>query len=120
MMNGARVRSLFLATVMLLAACGGGRTLQNGSSETMLEVRNNSTLDMNIYAISDSGARERIGTVTSLSDARFRLPTRLTNLIDLRLAADPVGSNRTAFSDRVTVVPGDVIVLEIPATVGFY
>jgi hypothetical protein len=105
---------------MLVAGCGGGRTLQNGSSATMLEVHNNSTLDMNIYAISDSGARDRIGTVTSLSDATFPLPTRLTTMLDLRLAADPVGSNRTAFSDRVTIVPGDTVVLEIPATVGFF
>jgi hypothetical protein len=120
-MNKARVRSLFLATLVLLAACGGGRTLRDGAeTATMLEVHNRSTLDMNIYAITDSGSRERLGTVTSLSDARFPIPTRLASLLDLRLAADPVGSPRTAFSDRVTIVPGDTVVLEIPPAVGFF
>jgi hypothetical protein len=120
MMNKARVRSLILAIAMLAAACGGGRTLQNGQTGTLLEVHNRSTLDMTIYAVTDSGARERLGTVTSLTDATFPIPARLVNSLDLRFAADPVGSNRTAFTDRLPIVPGDTVVLEIPAAVGFY
>lgn len=118
MTNTCRARSLIVALTMLAAACGGGRTLQNRESATMLEVENQSTLDMTIYAISASGVRDRMGTVTALNTARFEIPSHLATALDLRFAADPVGSSRTAFSERVTLIPGETVVLQIPPAAG--
>jgi hypothetical protein len=84
----------------------------------MLEVVNQSTLDMTIYAVSGSGIRDRMGTVTSLSTQRFEISPHLLNALDLRFAADPVGSSRTALTERLTIIPGETVVLEIPPTVG--
>jgi hypothetical protein len=109
------VRSLVLAIALLAAACGGRAAVQSGESPTVLEVVNRATLDMTIYVVSDSGARERLGTATSLTTTRLTIPRRMVaSALDIRFAADPVGSSRTHFSESVAIVPGDVVVLEIP------
>jgi hypothetical protein len=110
-----RVRSLVIAIAILAAACGGRAALESGDSPTVLEVVNRATLDMNIYAVTDAGARERLGTAGSLQTTRLTIPNRLVApALNLRFQADPVGSTRTHFSDRVPVIPGDIVVLEIP------
>jgi hypothetical protein len=121
MMTTLRARSLVLTIAAIAAACGGGRTLQNGSSATLLEVENLSTLDMTIYAVTGTGARDRLGTVTALSNETFEIPRSLVvSSLDLRIAADPVGSARTAFSDRLTLIPGETVTIRIPPSVGHF
>jgi hypothetical protein len=104
-----------MCAAVLAAACGGRATVGSGTEPTVLEVVNRSTLDMNIYAVTDAGARDRLGTASSLQTTRFTIPQRLVApALALRFQADPVGSTETHFSEQVPVVPGDTVVLEIP------
>jgi hypothetical protein len=73
---------------------------------------------MTVYAVTGAGVRDRMGTVNALNTQTFEIPVHLVNAVDLRFVADPLGSSRTAFSERVTVIPGETVVLEIPPTVG--
>ena len=79
-----------------------------------LRVENRAFADMVVYVVSSSGARQRLGTVTGNSTARFRLPATATSFGNVRFLADPIGSNRTPVSEEIAVRPGDEVVLEIP------
>jgi hypothetical protein len=79
-----------------------------------LRVENRAFADMVVYLVSSSGARQRLGTVTGNSTARFRLPATATSFGNVRFLADPIGSNRTPVSEEIAVRPGDEVVLEIP------
>lgn len=115
MTTARRARFLVILAAMVCAACGGRATLGGENETTVLEVVNRATLDMNIYAVSGAGGRERLGTAGSLRTTRFTIPQRLVApALSLRFLADPVGSAETHFSEEVPVIPGDVVVLEIP------
>jgi hypothetical protein len=111
-----RVRALALAAALAAAGCGG-RAAAGSDSPTVLEVENRATLDMNVYALSDAGGRERLGTARSLSTTRLTIPDRLVLTSgSLRFQADPVGSTRVHFSEQVPILPGDTVVIQIPPT----
>ena len=115
MYSRIRSGSLMLLLAILCAGCGGRAARGSGDSAAVLGVVNRATLDMNIYAVSDGGARERLGTAGSLATTRFTIPSHfVATAANLSFEADPVGSARVHFSDRLPVIPGDVVVLEIP------
>lgn len=66
-----------------------------------VEVRNQSWLDVNVFAI--LGAHEiRLGVVTALSTATLELPPFLvTPTMDLRFRLDPIGSAEEFISEPV-------------------
>jgi hypothetical protein len=59
----AMLRSSILAAglVVAVAACGWLAELSD-PAETVLQVENQTTLDLNIYVVPDTGGRERLGT----------------------------------------------------------
>jgi hypothetical protein len=105
-----------VATSVGLNACGAARQSPQGSDEvTMLEVDNQSFLDMNIYLVTTGGARIRMGTAGGNNKTRLRIPsTYVFGGSELRFLADPIGSNRTPISQGITVFPGDTVRLIIP------
>ena len=81
----------------------------------MLQVDNQSIADMTIYAIR-SGQRIRIGLATGLKVTMLTIPSSLIfGPTPLQFLADPIGSNRRPVSEEITVSPGDVVMLTIPA-----
>ncbi len=99
-----------------LNACGASRQGPRGSDPaTMLQVDNQSFLDMNIYLVTTGGARIRMGTASGNSSTTLRVPsTYVFGGSELRFLADPIGSNRTPISQGITVFPGDTVRLIIP------
>lgn len=79
-----------------------------------VEVQNQGFLDMTVYVIR-SGQRVRLGQVNGNSTALFELPRTMVNPgLPIRFQADPIGGNRTPFSQEIGVSPGDTVVLRIP------
>jgi hypothetical protein len=111
------VRSLQLATALLLTAACGGRAAQTSAppeGQAMLQVENQGFADMVIYAV-NGGQRIRLGLATGNTTKSFTLPEYLVrNGGPIRFLADPVGGTRTPVSEEMTVQPGDVVSLTIP------
>ena len=69
---------------------------------------------MTVYVMR-SGQRVRLGQVSGNSTATFELPRTMVNPgLPIRFQADPIGSNRTPFSQEISVSPGDTVQLTIP------
>jgi hypothetical protein len=116
-----RFRAFRLVVLVLLgaaaAACGARSAAPAGEPQeaTVLEVDNQASLDMTIYVVRSSGARERLGTATAHTRSRFTIPARLIfGLTPLRFMADPIGGSATPVTQEITVQPGDTVVLTIP------
>ena len=110
-----------VATGVLLSACASGGaadSLAAGSSprassaserDATVLVENRNWSDMTVYAV-HGGMRYRLGTVTSMTSARFRLPQRaMVTTQALQLVADPIGSNNGYVSQGVQVYPGQQV-----------
>ena len=123
--SAGRARSILVRTVtyvpvcglllLLAVACGPSRARSPGEPPAVLEVDNASGLDMNVYVVQTSGARNRIGTSTAHTRQWFRIPDRLIfGATPLRFQADPIGGNRLPVTQEITVAPGDTVVWRIP------
>jgi hypothetical protein len=109
-------RRYFLASALIfLSACMYSRGPQQPEEATTLKVDNQSIADMTIYAVR-GGQRIRLGLATGLRVSTFTIPSSLIfGATPLKFLADPIGSNRLPVSDEITVSPGDVVTLTIPA-----
>lgn len=113
-------KAMLLATagmILLLVACASSRGVQVGSQAVdravAVQVHNENTSDMDVYAMS-GGQFVRLGTVTAMSSDTLSLPaTAVQRGSDLRLLADPIGGFGAYLSDPVLVSTGDVIVMRI-------
>ncbi|MBI4522041.1 MAG: hypothetical protein HY701_14485 [Gemmatimonadetes bacterium] len=84
-----------------------------------VRVQNQNYLDVNIYAMSESGHSVRLGMVSGLSTESFKIPDHLRTEMGLRLVADPIGSSIAYISDIVAVAPGDGVDLTVGPTINF-
>ena len=114
-MKGVR-KYLVAATVAMLGACAPAAEqaeLGSPERETTLIVQNNNWHDMVIYVVTGS-QRARIGSVNSMSTTRFRITDSLAGGFgQLRLVADPIGSNRAYALPIINVVPGSEVQVRI-------
>ncbi len=122
--DGPRVRRflaafLVLAALSSLAGCtlfrrhaGGGRL-----ARITVEVRNDNWLDMNIYLVRN-GNQERLGTVGSFGRGTFRLEASRLQADNIRLLADPIGSDKVYLSPYLMVNPGQTVRLQIMNALG--
>lgn len=111
----AITRRLFLVlAAATLAACASGRRAGMADPPTYVRVNNQSLQDMTIYVVRSS-QRLRLGTVTSLSTARFQIPPAiLGGPTSLRFQTDALAGGRGPVSMEVQVSPGDEIGMTIP------
>jgi hypothetical protein len=108
-----QLMSVALAAVTAGAACAsysqGGGTDQLLNERTTLLVENNNWADMTVYVVRN-GIRARVGTVPSFGRARFVLSDALVGGSgELRLLADPIGSNNRFLSDPIHLGPGQQV-----------
>jgi len=111
------LRNLIAASFVLGAvACARGApdVEVDPDAPTTVVVDNQGFPDMTIYVFEGS-RRIRLGIAGGHSETRFTLPKYLVrHLTTLRFQGDPIGGNRTPFSDNIQVSPGDELLLRIP------
>ena len=114
------MRSLVSASIALAFVAGATACSKQPAAPVdpmapaYVEVQNQAFYDMTIYVVR-SGQRIRLGQVSGNSTATFELPrTVVTPGLPIRVQADPIGGNKTPFSQEIGVSPGDTVVLRIP------
>ena len=104
-----------LGAALLLSACASGAKRASTGLEAapvLLTVTNQNWLDVDVFAIRGT-ARYRLGAVGGNSSATLRIPANLVAHGDLRLMADPVGSNDVYVSDVIPVAPDQSLQLTV-------
>jgi len=97
------------------AGAGAGSASQQSSQ---LVVQNDYWLDVVIYLVHGT-ARIRMGTVTGLSHATFRIKQGVVSTESARLLVDPIGASRGYLTDAITVMPGQLIELRVGSPLNF-
>lgn len=116
-------RSFAIATLALLAACGG-RTAVDESAQpapdapVTVAVHNNAFHDVDIYAIGPSGTVDWVGMVTGNSSATLTLRSLAYTTGPLRLIARPIGGRGVARTDRLLVHPGAMVEFTVQNNLG--
>ena len=98
-----------LILIVSLCACGGMRARGSPEQIVVLEVRNHSFFDVNVFALPSpaSGTRIRLGNVIGFATAELRVPgDALRQRQSLVLYLHAIGSNRSWTSPEVLVSPG--------------
>lgn len=109
--------SLVAAAIALgCAACAPATeqaSLSHFESQTSLHVDNNNWQEMTIYVMRGA-SRVRLGSVRGMSKADFRITDTMVNgLGEVRILADPIGSERGYVSPVINVVPGARVALTL-------
>jgi hypothetical protein len=113
---GSLIRSSQVLALVMLAACGGRSSAASTSPENqaMIRVENQGFADMVIYAV-NGGQRIRLGTANGNHTESFPVPNYLIRTGGpLRFLADPIGGDRSPFTEEIMVQPGDMVTLTIP------
>jgi hypothetical protein len=106
--------SLLLLAVAACAGSGKPRPAMPDEDRTTLRVQNQTFSQATIYVLNIT-QRIRLGEVGPNGTRVFTIPSDLVGGgRPLRFLADPIGSNRTAPSYELRVVPGDEVNLIIP------
>lgn len=107
---------VLLVTSGMGAGCAPAARSANaadGDERVTVRVENHNWADVNVFAIR-GGMRVRLGTVTTASTERFRLPSSFTMASnDLVLVADPIGSRFSYTSPPIMVMPGEQILWRV-------
>lgn len=75
---------------------------------------NNSGFSLQVYVVSETSQKQRLGSMGSFETSEFRIPSFVSGSSSrIQLMATPVGSRRTYFSTPVVVQPGNVVVWTI-------
>ena len=106
--------SLLFALAVASSACRtGSRANDEHQAKSSISVENREFVDMGVYAIR-SGQRFRLGIATGHSTTVFGIPDYLVKPGDeLQFICDPIGAVQEQVSERMTVYPGDYLVLII-------
>jgi hypothetical protein len=108
-------RNFVVVALTVLAACATTKNMRTDTPVTILEVDNQSVLDMNIYVMRSS-ERVRLGTASGLRTSQLKIPPDLIfGATGLRFIADPIGANRLPVTDEITVSAGDIVQMTIPS-----
>jgi hypothetical protein len=112
----AMLGSLLLALAASSSACRTASRANDADerqSKTMVSVENREFVDMSVYVLRD-GQRLRLGIASGHSTTVLRIPDYLVKAgNELQFLCDPIGAAREVVSDRMTVLPGDQVVLTI-------
>jgi hypothetical protein len=108
--------SLLLALAASTSACRTASRANDADehqAKTTVSVDNREYVDMSIYVLRD-GQRLRLGIASGHSTTVLSVPDYLVKAgNDLQFLCDPIGAAREQVSERMTVYPGDQLVLII-------
>jgi hypothetical protein len=111
-----RLSAALLAAVLVGAACGRGKNLQDElfprPDPIPVHVRNENFLDMNV-AVVVGGQPRRLGTVAGNSTANFTINWSVANGQTIVLTASPIGGRGSASSGQLNVGVGQVVDFKI-------
>ncbi len=113
-----RARAAVAAAILSFAAigCRSGSPFQgNGPAPqgaVTLNVDNQNFNDMELWVVSQ-GLATRLGVVGGLSKDAFMLGPSFFPSVDLRIVATPIGGNGRAWSEPLSVGPGQTIDFKI-------
>lgn len=83
------------------------------SSEARVHVRNNNWADVDVYVVR-SGLPTRLGTVTSMQDGVFEIPsTVLAGAPQLQLLVEPIGGSNPFLTQPMTIGEGQLVDLRV-------
>ena len=99
---------------------GPATVARTGSAPSAtLHVENYNWMDVVVYAV-QGNTRMRLGQVTSMSSAEFRLPSRLLSGSDnVRLMVDPIGSTEGYETDGILVRDGQRVSFSVQNALQF-
>jgi hypothetical protein len=117
-----KVQLARLATVvaMLVSVAACSHSLKQPGNDdleqtTRVRVENQAFLDMNVYVLTDGGARTRLGTVTGNTNQVFVIPSYVVGPANsVRFLVEPIGSSRSPISNSLSIRPGQTVTLTIP------
>jgi hypothetical protein len=78
----------------------------------IVTVKNSNWMDVDVFAVRGT-ARSRVGSVTGLSTATFRVPVDYAPDGSLQLLVDPIGSDATYLTEKIAVNPGQRVELTV-------
>ncbi|HTK40741.1 MAG TPA: hypothetical protein VL287_04055 [Gemmatimonadales bacterium] len=115
-----RRRSFLVAVALLVAvlpACSHNPEPKPEGpppKSTMLRVNNQNFYDMEIFLVR-FGSRTRLGLAPGNSSTNFEFPSQFlqSGTGTVRFEAHPVGATGRAFTEDLTVQPGDVVGVDI-------
>ena len=84
----------------------------NESQPVILRVNNNNWHDMRVYVVTESGQSRRVGMVTGMSSAVFRLRHHMTSG-QTQILLRPIGTRATFVTNMVLVQPGSTAELTV-------
>ncbi|HEU0052073.1 MAG TPA: hypothetical protein VFQ39_02805 [Longimicrobium sp.] len=124
-MSALKTLAAAVAATLVIGACAPGATGGRNTSlsavpraqqqrvPATVKVENYNWQDVVVYVV-QSGQRIRLGMVTSMSTAKFRLPERfLGSASDIRLLADPIGSTNGYTTEAIRVAGGQEVSLSL-------
>lgn len=124
-----------VAASLTLGACAGGgatgtaripdgpapgRVASGGTTDpATVKVTNYNWMDVVVYAV-QGHSRVRLGQVTSMSNASFRLPARMVNGTEgVRLMVDPIGSIEGWQTEGLNLHPGEQVQFNVQNALSF-
>jgi hypothetical protein len=134
-MNALKTLAAAVAASLTLGACAAGGNgagaarLPDGPSPghaanavepATLKVSNYNWMDVVVYAV-QGGTRVRLGQVTTMSTANFRIPSRMVSngVETVRLMVDPVGSTEGWQSDGISIHAGQQVQFNVQNSLAF-
>lgn len=111
--TGALLLGALPALSTSCATAGGGAAGDPREGAVSVEVTNNATERLVVYAIY-GGQRTRVGDVTALGSATFRLPPSLEGgAARVRFVLDAIGSTDGYRSEELFLSPGDAVIIRV-------
>lgn len=114
-MRNIRHHCAVLGTATLLAACASGASRISSDPELQpisLTVTNQNWLDVDVFVL-NGDSRYRIGQVGGNGSATLSIPSSLLMHGQVRLLADPIGSNDTYTTDMISVARDEKVQLTV-------
>lgn len=116
MRNIHRLDCAILGAALCLSACafGSKRGAPAGlqAKSVLLTVTNQNWLDVDVFVIR-ADTRYRLGAVTGNNSATLSIPASLVAHGEVRLMADPIGSDDVYVSEAIAVTPDQQLQLTV-------